>query len=182
MALILLDSSVIFDHLNQRFGCTEFLEELVAQGHLFACCAVNLTEDRPPSRTATPRLEDEGSDSLLHRCHNRGSGIRQRSSASYRQRKTFSDDGTSSPLISKEVIPLQKLKGPAFLAMALQPNQLQNVFREMLQPVFDLRRELIRQCAVDQTVIEAERQIHDRADRDGVVIDYDRGLFNRAYA
>jgi predicted nucleic acid-binding protein len=44
MAIILLDSSVIFDHLNGRYGRTEFLEELMEQGHVFACCAVNLTE------------------------------------------------------------------------------------------------------------------------------------------
>lgn len=44
MAVILLDSSVIFDHLNGRFGRTEFLSELVEHGHVLACCAVNLTE------------------------------------------------------------------------------------------------------------------------------------------
>lgn len=44
MAVILLDSSVIFDHLNGRFGRTEFLEQLMDQGHVFACCPVNLTE------------------------------------------------------------------------------------------------------------------------------------------
>jgi len=44
MALILLDSSVIFDHLNRRHGRTEFLEQLMEQGHVFACCAVNLSE------------------------------------------------------------------------------------------------------------------------------------------
>jgi predicted nucleic acid-binding protein len=44
MALILLDSSVIFDHLNGRFGRTQFLEQLIEQGHVLACCPVNLTE------------------------------------------------------------------------------------------------------------------------------------------
>jgi predicted nucleic acid-binding protein len=45
MAIILLDSSVIFDHLNGRFGRTEFLDQLVAQqGHVLACCPVNFTE------------------------------------------------------------------------------------------------------------------------------------------
>ena len=44
MALILLDSSVIFDHLNGRFGRTEFLEQLIDQGHVLACCPVNFTE------------------------------------------------------------------------------------------------------------------------------------------
>jgi predicted nucleic acid-binding protein len=44
MAVILLDSSIIFDHLNGRYGRTEFLVQLMAQGHIFACCSVNLTE------------------------------------------------------------------------------------------------------------------------------------------
>lgn len=44
MATILLDSSVIFDHLNGRFGRTEFLDWLVQQGHSLACCPVNFTE------------------------------------------------------------------------------------------------------------------------------------------
>jgi tRNA(fMet)-specific endonuclease VapC len=44
MAIILLDSSVIFDHLNGRYHRTEFLEELMDQGHVFACCPVNFTE------------------------------------------------------------------------------------------------------------------------------------------
>jgi predicted nucleic acid-binding protein len=44
MATVLLDSSVIFDHLNGRFGRTEFLEQLIEQGHVLACCPVNFTE------------------------------------------------------------------------------------------------------------------------------------------
>jgi len=44
MAVILLDSSVIFDHLNGRYGRTQFLEQLIEQGHVLACCPVNLTE------------------------------------------------------------------------------------------------------------------------------------------
>ena len=44
MATILLDSSVIFDHLNGRFGRTQFLDQLVEQGHILACCPVNFTE------------------------------------------------------------------------------------------------------------------------------------------
>jgi predicted nucleic acid-binding protein len=44
MALILLDSSIIFDHLNGRFVRTEFLAELMEQGHELACCPVNITE------------------------------------------------------------------------------------------------------------------------------------------
>jgi predicted nucleic acid-binding protein len=44
MAILLLDSSVILDHLNGRFGRTEFLDQLVERGHVLACCAVNITE------------------------------------------------------------------------------------------------------------------------------------------
>ena len=44
MATLLLDSSVIFDHLNGRFGRTGFLDQLLEQGHVLACCAVNITE------------------------------------------------------------------------------------------------------------------------------------------
>ena len=32
MATILLDTSVIFDHLNGRFGRTEYLDDLIEQG------------------------------------------------------------------------------------------------------------------------------------------------------
>jgi predicted nucleic acid-binding protein len=44
MATILLDTSVIFDHLNGRYGRTAFLDNLIEEGHVLACCAVNITE------------------------------------------------------------------------------------------------------------------------------------------
>lgn len=44
MATILLDTSVILDHLNGRYGRTEFLDQLIEQGHVLACCPVNITE------------------------------------------------------------------------------------------------------------------------------------------
>jgi predicted nucleic acid-binding protein len=44
MATILLDSSVIFDHLNGRFGRTAYLNQLIEQGHVLGCCPVNITE------------------------------------------------------------------------------------------------------------------------------------------
>ena len=44
MALVLLDSSVVFDHLNGRYGRTQFLDQLIQQGHVLACCPVNITE------------------------------------------------------------------------------------------------------------------------------------------
>ena len=44
MATILLDTSVIFDHLNGRNSRTEYLDDLIEQGHMLACCPVNFTE------------------------------------------------------------------------------------------------------------------------------------------
>ena len=44
MSIILLDSSVIFDHFNGRNGRSEFLAQLIDQGHVLACCSVNITE------------------------------------------------------------------------------------------------------------------------------------------
>ena len=44
MGAILLDTSVIFDHLNGRYGRTAYLEQLIEQGHVLACCPVNITE------------------------------------------------------------------------------------------------------------------------------------------
>jgi hypothetical protein len=57
MATILLDTSVIFDHLNGRYGRTAFLDQLIEQGHVLACCPVNFTEGyagiRPGEETKT---------------------------------------------------------------------------------------------------------------------------------
>jgi predicted nucleic acid-binding protein len=57
MATILLDTSVIFDHLNGRCGRTAFLDRLIVQGHILACCPVNITEVyaglRPGEETKT---------------------------------------------------------------------------------------------------------------------------------
>ena len=44
MATILLDTSVILDHLNDRLSRTEFLDRLLQQDNLLACCPVNITE------------------------------------------------------------------------------------------------------------------------------------------
>lgn len=44
MATILLDSNVIFDALNGRRHRAEYLERLLTDGHLLACCPVNVTE------------------------------------------------------------------------------------------------------------------------------------------
>ena len=44
MATVPPDSPVMFDHLNGREGRTEYLDQLIEQGHMLACCAVNSTE------------------------------------------------------------------------------------------------------------------------------------------
>lgn len=44
MAIVLLESSVIFDHLNGRNRRSEFLAQVIQQGHTLACCSVNITE------------------------------------------------------------------------------------------------------------------------------------------
>jgi predicted nucleic acid-binding protein len=44
IATILLDTSVIVDHLNRRYGRSAYLDQLIAQGYLLACCPVNITE------------------------------------------------------------------------------------------------------------------------------------------
>ena len=60
MATILLDTTVIVDHLNGRRGRTAYLEGLIDQGHVLACCAVNITEVysglRPSEETKTEVL------------------------------------------------------------------------------------------------------------------------------
>lgn len=44
MAIILLDSTVIIDHLNGRADRTEFLDKLCEQSFYLGCCPVNITE------------------------------------------------------------------------------------------------------------------------------------------
>ncbi|MEO5926531.1 MAG: PIN domain-containing protein [Bryobacteraceae bacterium] len=44
MATLLLDSNVIFDALNGKRNRAGYLQRLLAEGHLLACCAVNFTE------------------------------------------------------------------------------------------------------------------------------------------
>ena len=44
MATILLDSSVIFDVLNNKRGRPAYLNEILERGHLLACCPVNIAE------------------------------------------------------------------------------------------------------------------------------------------
>src|ERR1035438_155638 len=100
MAIILLDTSVIIDHLNGRSGRTEFLEQLVQQGqcpcllprkHHGGICRTPTWRggwnrrfdrqsgvpavdpgNRAPSRSIAPRLAGEGTNSLLYRRDYRG--------------------------------------------------------------------------------------------------------------
>ncbi|MBC8165886.1 MAG: hypothetical protein H7Y20_08445 [Bryobacteraceae bacterium] len=44
MATYLLDTSVIIDALNGKRGRRDLLLGLVRQGHLLACCPINVTE------------------------------------------------------------------------------------------------------------------------------------------
>jgi predicted nucleic acid-binding protein len=62
MATILLDTSVVFDHLNGRSGRTEYLEGLLKQGHLFACCPMTFTEVYSGLRTG----EEAKTKEFLH--------------------------------------------------------------------------------------------------------------------
>ncbi len=61
MAILLLDSTVLFDHLNGRNGRTELLSRLVYQGHLLACCPVNVTEVYSGLRAG----EEQGTEAFL---------------------------------------------------------------------------------------------------------------------
>jgi predicted nucleic acid-binding protein len=44
MATYLLDTSVIIDTINGKRHRDQLLKELLHQGHLMACCAINVTE------------------------------------------------------------------------------------------------------------------------------------------
>jgi predicted nucleic acid-binding protein len=66
MATILLDTSVIFDHLNGRAGRTKFLDRLLVEGHLLACCAVNITEVYAGLRPGEEIKTDAFLNSLEH--------------------------------------------------------------------------------------------------------------------
>jgi tRNA(fMet)-specific endonuclease VapC len=60
VATYLLDTSVIIDALNNKRGRRDLLLALLKQGHLLACCPINVTEVyagvRPKEETATEEL------------------------------------------------------------------------------------------------------------------------------
>lgn len=57
MATYFLDTSVIIDALNDKRGRRDLLLDLLRQGHLLACCAINVSEVyaglRPKEEKAT---------------------------------------------------------------------------------------------------------------------------------
>jgi predicted nucleic acid-binding protein len=62
MATFLLDTSVIIDALNNKRGRRALLLELLNDGHLLACCPINVTEVyagmRPKEEAATGAFLD----------------------------------------------------------------------------------------------------------------------------
>ena len=44
MATFLLDSSVLIDTINGKKGRGQMLEDLLRNGHVLACCSINVTE------------------------------------------------------------------------------------------------------------------------------------------
>src|SRR5215831_11537977 len=60
MSTLLLDTCVIIDALSGKRSRNEFLQELVENGNLLACCPVNVAEVyaglRPREESATERL------------------------------------------------------------------------------------------------------------------------------
>ena len=60
MATFLLDTSVIIDSINGKRNRSQILRDLLQQGHLLACCPINVTEVyagmRSPEETRTLNL------------------------------------------------------------------------------------------------------------------------------
>jgi predicted nucleic acid-binding protein len=60
MATFLLDTSVIIDAINGKRDRGQLLKELLEQGHLLACCPINVTEVyaglRPQEEAVTQEL------------------------------------------------------------------------------------------------------------------------------
>jgi predicted nucleic acid-binding protein len=65
LATLLLDTSVIIDHLTGRKNRSEYLDDLVEKGHLFGCCTINITEVFAGLRTA----EEEKTRQFLGTLH-----------------------------------------------------------------------------------------------------------------
>ena len=64
MAIYLLDTSVIIDTINGKRNREQLLTELVQQGHLLACCPINVTEVYVGLRPAEEARTQEFLESL----------------------------------------------------------------------------------------------------------------------
>ena len=64
MASYLLDTSVIVDALNDKRNRRNLLLDLLQQGHLFACCSINVTEVYAGLRPKEERATEEFLGSL----------------------------------------------------------------------------------------------------------------------
>ena len=107
MAIILLDTSVIFDHLNGRYGRTGYLQQLVEQGHVLACCPVNITEVyaglRPGEETRTEGLFDSLECLLVTRAIARQAGLLRRDWRAKGQTLSYTDVTIAAVALANQV-------------------------------------------------------------------------------
>jgi predicted nucleic acid-binding protein len=66
MSTFLLDTSVIIDVLNNKRNRPALLRELLNDGHVLACCAINITEVYAGLRRGEERLTEEFLASLQY--------------------------------------------------------------------------------------------------------------------
>jgi predicted nucleic acid-binding protein len=66
MATFLLDTSVIIDALNGKRNRDQLFKELLQQGHLLACCPINVTEVYAGLRTHEDSRTKELLESLQY--------------------------------------------------------------------------------------------------------------------
>jgi predicted nucleic acid-binding protein len=55
MAILLLDTTVIVDAIDGKRGRDQFLDALLAQRNLLACCSINVTEVYAACASTKPR-------------------------------------------------------------------------------------------------------------------------------
>jgi len=58
MAIFLLDTTVIVDAINDKRGRDQFLDDLLAQRNLLACCSINVTEVYAGMRSHEARVTE----------------------------------------------------------------------------------------------------------------------------
>jgi predicted nucleic acid-binding protein len=66
VAIFLLDTSVIIDALNGKQNRAQLFKELLQQGHLLACCSINVTEVSAGLRSHEDSRTRELPESLPH--------------------------------------------------------------------------------------------------------------------